>query len=144
MTFTCSNEIEVVGGTEAERAAAVALVLAVDSVDEATVSTRKVERAGPGEVPRPFLLARFDSIDGLPEEELGPIAALFPSLAFTLVYYSQDGEFYGYARAGAGDNDAASEDFAADTADIVGRRYDGDRLAFVKERFDLERGSRPS
>jgi hypothetical protein len=137
MAFTSTNEIEILGGTEAERAAAAALVLGVDCVDEATASTRDAARAEPGKEPRPFLLLKFESVDGLPEQELGPIAAEFPSLAFTLTYYSRDGEFFGYAKVGAEGDEAASEDFDEGTSDIVGRRYEGDRLAFVRERFDL-------
>lgn len=142
MVFTCSNEIEISGGSQADRLAAAALILAIDSVDESTAKSRGAEESGAGGESRPVLLVTLESVDGLPEKELGAIAAQFPALAFTLVYYSRDGEFYGYAKAGAEGDAAESEDFAEDTADTVGRRYDGDRLGFVRATYGLPARSR--
>jgi len=130
MSFSCCNEIEIAGGTPDERRASAALVLAADSVDEGSSSLTE----------RPSsVILRFDSVDGLPEEELQSLAPQFPSLAFTLVYFSQDGEFYGYARAGAAGSEAESDDFDQETRDIVARRHDGDRIAFVKAAYALSR-----
>ena len=67
------------------------------------------------------------------------MAPQFPGLAFTLAYFSLDGEFYGYAKAGTEGSAAESSDFAEDTRDIVGRRYDGDRIAFVRAVYSLAR-----
>ncbi len=131
MGFTCMNEIEIRGGTEAERGAAASLILAVETVDEESAS--REERAS-------SLDLRFESVDGLPEDEVAAIAPQFPSLSFTLVYYSLDGEFYGYARSGAGGEAAAeSEDFGEGTRDEIGRRHDGDGLAFVRAAYGLRR-----
>jgi hypothetical protein len=130
MAFTCRNEIEILGGTEAERGKAADLVLAADCVDEDSA-----ERGGTGS----RLSLRLDSQDGLPEEELASIAAQFPGLSFTLVYFSLDGEFFGYAKLGASGGAAESADFAEDTRELVGRRYDGDGLAFVRANYAIER-----
>jgi hypothetical protein len=139
MAFTCMDDIEISGGSEEERRKAAAIILAAESVDEGTVSQRetvhaKIETGSP-----PSLLLRFESVDGLPEEDLQALVPLFPALSFTLVYFSLDGEFYGYAKAGAAGSAAESRDFAEDTRDIVGRRYDGDRIAFVRSVFSLAR-----
>jgi hypothetical protein len=138
MGFTCISELEISGGTESDRRAAAALVLASDSVDEDSAS--REERAS-------SLVLRFESVDGLPEEELVTIAPQFSELSFLLVYFSRDGEFYGYARRGArveGAESAALEE--AESADLeeadlesIGRRHDGDGIAFAKERFGLAR-----
>jgi hypothetical protein len=133
MAFTCRNEIVIRGGSEEERRRAAALILAVDSVDEDSASRDERPQA---------LVLRLESVDGLPEDELRALAPQFPELSFTLIYFSLDGEFYGYARlqpAGEGAAEAAeSEDFGEDTRDLVGRRYDGDVIAFVRGAFGLE------
>jgi hypothetical protein len=138
MAFTCINEIEISGGGEKERGAAAALVLATESADEDSASRAEAESR---------LVLRFESVDGLPEEELASIAPQFPGLSFTLVYFSLDGEFFGYARAGelwpdgalGPSAEAESADLDDDARDMVGRRHDGDGIAFVKERYDLPR-----
>lgn len=130
MAFSCRNEIEIAGGTEDERRAAAALLLAADCVDEDSAS--RSERGS-------SMALRFESVDGLPEEELKALAPQFPALAFTLVYFSQDGEFYGYAKAGAAGGEAESDDFDQGTRDTVARRYDGDRIAFVRAAYALSR-----
>jgi hypothetical protein len=128
MGFTCDNEIEIYGGSEDERRRVAALILALDSVDED--SSSREER---GQV----LLLRFKSVDGLPESELAGFAAQFSSLSFTLVYFSLDGEFFGYAKAGAAGDGAESEDFADGTRETVGKDHDGDGIAFVRSRYAL-------
>jgi hypothetical protein len=134
MAFTCLNELEISGGSEEDRRAAAGLVLAVGCVDEAGASRRELpDSPGRG----PSLLLRFESRDGLPEEDIAGLAPHFPALAFLLRYFSLDGEFYGYARAGAGGEAAESEDLFEDARELVGRRHDGDALAFVKERYGL-------
>jgi hypothetical protein len=130
VTFSCINEIEIRGGTEEERAEAAKLVFASDSADEDSGSSRTGDMA---------LVLRFESVDGLPEAELAAIAAEFPGLSLTLAYFSLDGEFYGYARAGAGGEAAESEDFEEGTREEVGKDHDGDGIAFVKARYGLER-----
>jgi hypothetical protein len=146
MAFTCVNELEISGGSEEERRAASALVLAAESADEGTAMLRETEPAASGASGQaaPLLVLRFQSVDGLPEEELAAMAPQFPALSFTLAYFSLDGEFFGYAKTGAGDSGpgaaaAESADFADDTRDIVGRRHDGDGIAFVKETYGLLR-----
>jgi hypothetical protein len=128
MTFSCHNEIEIAGGTPDDRRASAALVLAADSVDEGSSSLT--------ELPSSIIL-RFDSVDGLPEEELESLAPQFPALSYTLVYFSQDGEFYGYARAGTKGSASESADFVEDTRDSVAGRYSGDFIAFVKATYAL-------
>lgn len=130
MAFTCVNEVEIEGGSADERRKASELILAADSADED--SAFREERGS-------VLTLRFDSVDGLPEAELSSLAAGFPGLSFTMPYFSLDGEFFGYSRAGAGGEGAESEDFDEDTREAVGRRFDGDGLAFVKERYGLRR-----
>jgi hypothetical protein len=130
VAFTSLNEIEIVGGTAEGRRAAAALFLASDSADED--SAAREDRSS-------FLVVRFESVDGLPEEDLQALAPQFPDLSFTLVYFSQDGEFYGYAKAGAEGSAAESDDFAEDASDTVARRHDGDRIAFVRELYSLAR-----
>jgi hypothetical protein len=132
MAFTCDNEIEIDGGDAAERRAAANLVLASESVDED--SARRVESGG-------SLILRATSVDGLPEEELASLAIQFPGLSLTLVYFSKDGEFYGYAKAGPEESAAESDDFDEDTLDLVGRRHDGDGIAFARSRYSLGRAS---
>ena len=139
MTFTCDCEIEISGGTEEDRQKAAALLLAVDSVDENSVSRREAAQKERGNSGSRTLVLRFESVDGLPEDELVSIAPQFPDLSLTLIYFSLDGEFFGYARAGAVGPAAESEDFAEDTRDIVGRRHEGDGIAFVRQAYSLER-----
>lgn len=112
-------------------------------MQEDSVSLREAE-GGTGAPAPPAVILRFESENGLPEDELQAIATQFPSLDFTLVYYSMDGEFYGWAAAGTQGSSSESEDFDEDTRDLIGHRHLGDGIAFVKERFSLERGSRPS
>jgi hypothetical protein len=138
MAFTCVDEIEISGGSEEERRRAAALILAAESVDEDSVSQREALQTG-GTPPRPSLLLRLESVDGLPEEEIQALAPQFPDLSFTLVYFSLDGEFFGYAKVGAAGVEAESEDFAEDTREIVGRRHDGDGIAFARAAFSLAR-----
>jgi hypothetical protein len=132
VAFTCVNEIEIEGGSEEERRKAAKLILAADSADEDSAS-----RAEGGA----SLTLRFESVDGLPEGELASLAAQFPGFSFTLAYFSLDGEFFGYAKAGAGGEAAESEDFDEGTRDAVGRRHDGDGIAFVRARFGLSRAA---
>ena len=56
-----------------------------------------------------------------------------------MLYFSIDGEFFGYSRSGAGGEGAESEDFGEDTRETVGRRFDGNGIAFVRERYGLRR-----
>jgi hypothetical protein len=130
MAFTCVNEIGIEGGSEAERRRAAELILAADSADEDSASR---DEGGA------FLALRFESVDGLPESELASLASGFPGLSFTMLYFSIDGEFFGYSKAGACGEAAESEDFDEDTRDAVGKRYDGDGIAFVRARFGLRR-----
>jgi hypothetical protein len=132
MGFTCQNEAELAGGSAEERRKAAALLLAVDCVDEDTAYRKESELS---------LLVGFDSRDGLPEEELSSIAGQFPSLSLVLVYFSLDGEFYGYARSGGGKEEAESEDFAEGTREEIAARYEGDTLGFVRGRYSLELSS---
>jgi hypothetical protein len=139
MGFSCDCELEVDGGAEEERRKAAAIVLASDSVDEDSASQRETARMPSGPAGPTRLVMRFRSADGIPEGELAPIAELFPGLSLTLAYFSLDGEFFGYARSGAAGEAAESEDFAEDTRETVGRRHDGDGIAFVRERYALPR-----
>jgi hypothetical protein len=129
MAFVCLNEIEILGGASPERAKAAELILAFASVDELSLSRRE---EGEG-----FLRLRVESEDGLPEEELAALAPQFPELSFTLVYFSLDGEFYGYARRGAAGEAAESADFDEGTRDLVGRGHEGDGIAFVRSSYRL-------
>ena len=126
MGFTCEIEVEVEGGAEAERRGAARLMLAAESADEDGAAQTEAGST---------LRLRFKSVDGLPESELSSLAAEFPGLAFTMRYLSLDGEFYGYAKAGAGGEAAESEDFGEGTREELGRRFDGDGIAFVKDRY---------
>ena len=138
MTFTCDCEIEISGGTEEDRQKAAALLLEVDSVDEDSVSRWEGAQKESGNSGPRTLVLRFESVDGLPEDELVSIAPQFPDLSLTLIYFSLDGEFFGYAKAGAGGLAAESQDFVQDTRDIAGKRHDGDGIAFVREAYSLE------
>jgi hypothetical protein len=133
MGFTCINEIEISGLAEEDRRAAAKLLLAADYANDAAASLQDSQRAAA----EPSLVLRFESADGLPEEEIATVAAQFPGLSIALAYFSLDGEFYGYARAGSSGVGAESEDFEEDTREVVGRRYDGNAIAFVKARFGL-------
>ena len=130
MTFTSLNEIELRGGTVEERRAAATLILAADSADEDGASREEADGS---------LIIRFKSVDGLPEEDLRSIAPQFPALSFTLVYFSLDGEFYGHSRTGAAGEAAESADLTDDNRAAVGRRHDGDGIAFVRACYDLSR-----
>ena len=132
MGFTSNNEIVISGGKSDERGQAAAALLASESIDEDSATRRETADS---------LVLRFDSADGLPEGDIAALAPQFPGLSFSLVYFSLDGEFYGYSTAGAQGDAADSEDFAEDTRDLVARRHDGDRMAFVKERFSLGRAA---
>ena len=128
MTFTSLNEIELRGGTVEERRAAATLILAADSADEDGASREEADGS---------LILRFQTVDGLPEEDLRSIAPQFPALSFTLVYFSLDGEFYGHSKAGAAGEAAESADLTNDDREAVGRRHDGDGIAFVRACYDL-------
>jgi hypothetical protein len=128
MAFNCDCELEIGGGTEADRRAAAGLVLAADCVDEGGAS----RNAGASSI-----LLRFTSVDGLPEDELAAIMPQFPELSLALVYFSRNGEFYGYARMGAGGEASESEDFDEGTLETVAADYDGDGIVFVRTVFGL-------
>jgi hypothetical protein len=130
MAFCCVNEVEIVGGSDEERRRAAAIILASESVDEESAS--RGERGA-------ILSLRFESRDGLPEAELSSLADQFPGLSFTMLYFSLDGEFFGYAKAGAGGEAAESEDFDELTRDEAGKRNDGDGIAYVRARYSLRR-----
>jgi hypothetical protein len=130
MSFTCENEIVISGGTEEERVAATRLLLAADSIDEDSVSSEDGEAT---------MVLRCESVDGLPESEARSLAVQFPELSFLMAYFSKDGEFYGYARAGKAGEAAESADFEEGTLEEVGRRYGGDGLAFVRDLYSLAR-----
>lgn len=132
MAFTCIDDIEIRGGAEDERRKAAAIILAAECVDEDSAS--RAERPD-------RLVLRLESVDGLPEDELAELAAQFPGLSFTLAYISLDGEFYGYTKVGPEGAGAESEDFADDTRDLIGRRHDGDVIAFVKATYGLDGAS---
>ncbi len=131
MGFTSTNGIEIRGGFASDRRRAAEILLAAESAHEDGVSERETESS---------LYLRYDSSDDLPEGQMAELAAQFPELSFELAYFSLDGEFYGYAKCGAEGEAAESEDFEEDTRDLVARRHDGDRLAFVRARFSLDRG----
>jgi hypothetical protein len=128
MGFTCINAIEIAGGSAEERRKAAELLLAADYADEETATMRDGGDS---------LELRYETEDGLPEDELPPLAMQFPDLSLSLAYLSLDGEFYGYARAGRGGESAESEDFDEGTREALGRRHDGDVIAFVRERYGL-------
>jgi hypothetical protein len=128
MAFSCVNEVGIEGGSAEERRKAAELILAADSADEDSASRAE---GGAG------LTLRFESRDGLPEDQLSSLAAQFPGLSFAMLYFSLDGEFFGYAKAGAGGEAAESEDLDEEARDAVGRRNDGDGIAFVRERYGL-------
>ncbi len=128
MGFTSENEIEITGGGAPDRRRAASLLTAAESADEESAA---VHEAGER------LVLRCRSVDGLLEEEAQSLASQFPGLAFLALYFSKDGEFYGYSRAGSGGGDAESADFDETTLEEVGRRHDGDGLAYVRERFGL-------
>lgn len=130
MGFTSTNGIEIRGGLAGDRRRAAELLLASESAGEEGVSQSETEAS---------LFLRFESSDDLPEGQMAELAAQFPELSFELVYFSLDGEFYGYAKCGAEGEAAESEDFEDNTRDLVARRHDGDRIAFVRARFSLDR-----
>jgi len=130
MAFTCVNEVLIEGGSAEERRRAAELMLAADSADEDSGSSAEGGAS---------LTLRFESVDGIPESELSSLADQFPGLSFTMLYFSLDGEFFGYAKAGAGGEAEESEDFDEDTREAVGKRYDGDGIAFVRARYGLRR-----
>jgi hypothetical protein len=132
MGFVCENEIEIRGGEDSDRRKAAALLLALDIVDDDSQSLKE----------RPDVLElRFQSIDGLPEEEAMALVEQFPGVAVSLVYFSKDGEFFGYARSGAGSSDCAADSADLDEKDLdeLGRSFNGDGIAFVRERFGVKK-----
>lgn len=129
MGFTCENEIEIKGGTPKDREAAALLILAAESIDEG--SAKRSE--GPES-----LVLRCLSADGIPEEETVNLAGQFPGLSLSIVYFSKDGEFYGFARTGSGGDAAESSDLEAADLDEVGKAHGGDGISFVKARFSLK------
>jgi hypothetical protein len=128
MAFTSIDEIVIGGGSVEDRRRAAALILAADSIDDGAASREE----GPE-----LLALRFESVDDLPEEAIQALSPQFPSLSFTLVYCSLDGEFFGYAKAGPSGAASESEDFSEGTRDAIGRRYDGDVIAFVRATYSL-------
>ena len=132
MGFVCENEIVIRGGEESNRRKAAALLFVLDIVDEDSQSQEERSDA---------LKLRFRSIDGLPEEEAMALVEQFPGIAVSLVYFSKDGEFFGYARSGAGGDDCAADsaDLEEKDLDELGRSFNGDSIAFVRERFGLEK-----
>jgi hypothetical protein len=132
MGFVCENEIVIRGGEESNRRKAAALLFVLDIVDEDSQSQEERSDA---------LKLRFRSIDGLPEEEAMALVEQFPGIAVSLVYFSKDGEFFGYARSGAGGDDCAADsaDLEEKDLDELGRSFNGDSIAFVRERFGLKK-----
>jgi hypothetical protein len=128
MGFMCQNEIGIKGGDQKDREAAAKLILAAESIDE---DSAKREEQGDA------LILRCSSVDGIPEEETVNLAGQFPALSFSIIYFSKDGEFHGFARTGAGGDAAESADLVAADLDEVGKKHMGDGIAFVKERFGL-------
>jgi hypothetical protein len=137
MGFSCVNELEIRGGSAEERRSAAALATALDSVDDSSPSREEAPER---------LVLRFESVDGLPEEGVAAIAAQFPELSFTLVYYSREGGFYGCSRTGPEGSEAMSEDLEAEAgeggqgaygAPELFERYGGDGIAFARERLGL-------
>jgi hypothetical protein len=128
MGFVCENEIALKGGTETDRKKSAEILSALDIVDEGTL----VREEKPS-----VLVLRFASVDGLPEEEAMGLAAEFPGLGVSLVYFSKDGEFFGFSRSGPDGDAAESADLEPKDLDEVGMKHDGDGIAFVKERFGL-------
>jgi hypothetical protein len=132
MAFACENEIEIRGGEADDRRKAADLLFVLDIVDESSKSQRESPDA---------LELRFQSVDGLPEEEAMALVEQFPALDVTLVYFSKDGEFFGYARSGPGGSDCAADsaDLGEKDLDELGRSFNGDGIAFVRERFGLKK-----
>lgn len=130
MGFVCENEIEIEGCAEAERRKAASMLSALDIIDEESLS----EEERPG-----CLELRFQSVDGLPEEEAMALAAQFPGLAVRLAYFSKDGEFYGFSRSGPEGDSAESADLEAADLDDIGKRHNGDGIAFVREKYGLRK-----
>ena len=130
MGFTCDNELEISGGSDEERRGAAALALALDSIDEDGLYRGERDAS---------IALRFRSVDALPEEGIAAIAGRFPALSFTLVYYSRDGGFFGYAKTGASGEASESEDIVEDPeaiAAVLGR-FGGDGIAFARDRYSL-------
>jgi hypothetical protein len=131
MGFVCENEIVIRGGEENDRRKAADLLFVLDIVDEGSKSQEEKPDA---------LKLCFKSVDGLPEEEAMALVEQFPGIAVSLVYFSKDGEFFGYARSGAGGDDCAADsaDLEGKDLDELGRNFNGDSIAFVRGRFGLE------
>ena len=128
MSFSCLNEIEIRGGSEEDRRRAASVLSSADYVDDESLSSSaSAER----------LLLRYESLDGLPGDELAALGRQFPELSFLLVYASLDGEFFGMERSGSGGEAVESADFDDDTRELIGRRFDGDAVAFVRSRYSL-------
>jgi hypothetical protein len=128
MSFTCDCELTIKGGTPEDRRAAAAVVFAADCVEHGETARR--ERAD-------SLLLRFASVDGLPEDELAVAAPQFPGLGFILVYFSKDGEFHGYARAGTEGDKAESEDLDEAALEKLASVHDGDGIALARAAYGL-------
>jgi len=128
MSFTCDCMLEIMGGNAVDRQAAAGLILAADCVDESGAKRHEGSSS---------LDLRFESVDGLPEDELAAIAPHFPELALALVYFSRDGEFYGYTRSGAAGSAAESEDLDAGALESLAAEYDGDGIALARAAFGL-------
>jgi hypothetical protein len=129
MSFSCDCELLIEGGSPEDRRAAARLVLAADCVEDGGGAPREEPTS---------LSARFASADGLPEDELAAAAPQFPGLGFTLAYFSRDGEFYGYAKAGTAGDEAESADFDERTLEALASTYFGDWIALIRAAFDLE------
>lgn len=130
MGFICENKVEIRGGEEVDRRKAAMIVTALDIVDDGSLSQEEKADA---------LELRFQSVDGLPEEEAMALVEQFPGIAVSLVYFSKDGEFFGYARSGSGGSDCAADsaDLEAKDLDEVGKNFNGDGISFVRQRFGL-------
>jgi hypothetical protein len=129
MSFTCDCELQIDGGGAADRRAAADIVLAAECVRDGGATRRETADS---------LAVRFPSEDGLPEDELAAAAPQFPGLSFTLVYFSRDGEFYGYARASEKGEADESEDLDESALETLGSKYGGNGIAFVRAAFGLE------
>ena len=129
MGFSCECELRVRGGTAEERRSAADILLSAAYILE--------EGSGRSESPD-FLRLTFGTMDGLPEEELELLWQQFPALSLVLSYVSMDGEFFGMSSRDPEGAANESEDFDEGTREEIGRRFDGNALAFVRSRYSLD------
>ena len=119
---------------QADRRAAATLVLGDRLGRRGSAASWESEEAKPERRPRSSLASRASTAS--PRRSSPPSPRNSPSLVLHPRLYSLDGEFFGYPRRGRRAPRRRART-SRKNREIVGRRFDGDRFAFVREAYAL-------